>query len=169
MAAIQELLREHGPAGPAFWRFGREDRQNLGDAIGNPRRDAALARRAENGRRRQAQEAAEREAQRPVRGNCGQKFTDDRWKAGIAVDWGCRDSHPHLLREWPTPGLVLPGLRSWARSVRDDLASEGIWTGPLSIGCQVGPGPGDGDPDALAERWYRLAQARDTFETTVGF
>ncbi|WP_405523341.1 SDR family oxidoreductase [Streptomyces canus] len=66
-------------------------------------------------------------------------------------------------------GLVLPGLRSWARSLHDDLASEGIWTGHLSIGLQVGPGLGDGDPDALAERWYQLAQARDTFETTVGF
>jgi len=24
------------------------------------------------------------------------------------------------------------------------------------------------NPDALADRWYRLAQARGTFETTVG-
>ncbi|CAM5740359.1 hypothetical protein SALBM311S_02689 [Streptomyces alboniger] len=91
-----DLLREHGPAGPAFWRFGREDRQNLFDAIGNPRRDAALARRAEDARRRQAQEAAEREAQRPVRSDCGQKFTDDRWNASTRVDWGRGDSHPHL-------------------------------------------------------------------------
>lgn len=96
VATTLELLREHGPAGPAFRRFGRADRQNLWDAIGNPRRDAALARRAEEGRRRQAQEAAEREAQRPVCGDCGQKFTDDRWKASIAVDWGHGDSHPHL-------------------------------------------------------------------------
>ncbi|MEE1759856.1 MULTISPECIES: hypothetical protein [unclassified Streptomyces] len=47
-------------------------------------------------RRRLAQEAAEREAQRPVRADCGQKFTDDRWEASIAVDWGRGDSHPHL-------------------------------------------------------------------------
>ncbi|MGI5380547.1 hypothetical protein ACQEV2_41310 [Streptomyces sp. CA-251387] len=26
VATTLELLREHGPAGPAFWRFGREDR-----------------------------------------------------------------------------------------------------------------------------------------------
>ncbi|MFD9433126.1 hypothetical protein [Streptomyces sp. NPDC060002] len=68
VATTLELLREHG----------REDRQNLFDAIGNPRRDAALARRAEDGRRQVAQEAAEREAQRPVCGDCGTKFTDDR-------------------------------------------------------------------------------------------
>jgi hypothetical protein len=47
VATTLELLREHGPAGPAFWRFGREDRQNHWDAIGNPRRDAALDRFAE--------------------------------------------------------------------------------------------------------------------------
>ncbi|MFI0091863.1 hypothetical protein [Streptomyces bobili] len=29
-------------------------------------------------------------------GGCGQKFTDDRWKASLAVDWGRGDSHPHL-------------------------------------------------------------------------
>jgi hypothetical protein len=52
VATTLELLREHGPAGPAFWRFGREGRQNLWDAVGNPRRDAALARRAEEARRR---------------------------------------------------------------------------------------------------------------------
>ncbi|WP_078492065.1 replication-relaxation family protein [Streptomyces yerevanensis] len=96
VATTLERLREHGPAGPAFRRFGREDDQNLWDAIGNPRRDAALARRAEDARRRQAQEAAEREARRPVCEDCGQKFTDDRWKASIRVDWGRGDSHPHL-------------------------------------------------------------------------
>ncbi|MFE9679539.1 replication-relaxation family protein [Streptomyces sp. NPDC006259] len=96
VATTLELLREHGPAGPVFWRFGREDRQNLFDAIGNPRRDAGLARRAEDARRRQAQEAAEREAQRPVCADCGTTFTDDRWKASTAVEWDRGDSHPHL-------------------------------------------------------------------------
>ncbi|AYC44146.1 hypothetical protein [Streptomyces griseorubiginosus] len=96
VATTLELLREHGPAGPAFWRFGREDRQNLWEAIGNPRRDAALARRAEEGRRRLAQQAAERAAQRPACADCGAKFTDDRWKTSVAVDWGGGDSHPHL-------------------------------------------------------------------------
>ncbi|WP_221355414.1 replication-relaxation family protein [Streptomyces beigongshangae] len=96
VATTLDLLREHGPAGPVFWRFGREGRQNLWEAIGNPRKDAFLARRSEDARRRQAQEAAEREAQRPVCGDCGQKFTDDRWKASTAVEWDHGDSHPHL-------------------------------------------------------------------------
>jgi hypothetical protein len=70
VATTLELLREHGPAGPAFWRFGRKERQPLLDAIGNPRRDAALARRRqavrEEQRRRTEREAAARDARRPV-------------------------------------------------------------------------------------------------------
>jgi hypothetical protein len=30
VATTLELLREHGPAGPAFWRFGREERPGHG-------------------------------------------------------------------------------------------------------------------------------------------
>ncbi|MGY1496774.1 hypothetical protein ACW4TU_09185 [Streptomyces sp. QTS52] len=28
--------------------------------------------------------------------DCGQKFTDDRWKASTAVEWDRGDGHPHL-------------------------------------------------------------------------
>jgi hypothetical protein len=105
VATTLDLLREHGPAGPAFRRFGRENYQNLWDAIGNPRRDAALARRAEDARRRLEQKAAEREAQRPVCADCGTKFTDDRWKASTTVDWGRGDSHPHLCDDCKTRAL----------------------------------------------------------------
>ncbi|WTZ97721.1 hypothetical protein OG512_48110 [Streptomyces sp. NBC_01378] len=34
VATTLELLREHGPAGPAFWRFGRKERQPLRRASG---------------------------------------------------------------------------------------------------------------------------------------
>ncbi|MFF5131086.1 replication-relaxation family protein [Streptomyces syringium] len=83
VATTLEWLREYGPAGPAFWRFGRKKRQPLLDAIGNPRRDAALARRRavarEQERRRAEQEAAAREARRPACAECGEKFSDDRY------------------------------------------------------------------------------------------
>jgi hypothetical protein len=78
------------------------DRQNLWDANDNPAGDAAIARRAEDARHRQAQEAAESEAQPPVCTGCGSKFTDDRWKAGVAVDWGRGDSLPHLCDDCRT-------------------------------------------------------------------
>lgn len=38
-------LSEHGPAGPAFLRFGRKHMQPLLAASGNPRREAAHTRR----------------------------------------------------------------------------------------------------------------------------
>ena len=69
VATTLDLLREHGPAGPAFWRFGRPGLQPLDDAVGNPRKDAADARRWAADERRaeqyRAEQAAEREARRP--------------------------------------------------------------------------------------------------------
>ncbi|MFD7206281.1 hypothetical protein [Streptomyces sp. NPDC059893] len=103
VATTLELLREHGPAGPAFWRFGREERRPLLDAIGNSRRDAALARSRQAAReeqqRRAEREAAEREAQRPVCADCGHKFTDDRLEATDFRNWQNPASHPHLCED----------------------------------------------------------------------
>jgi NAD(P)-dependent dehydrogenase (short-subunit alcohol dehydrogenase family) len=66
-------------------------------------------------------------------------------------------------------GIALAGLRSWAAAVHDDLAKDGMYVGHVSIGLPIIPGSGEGDPDAIAERWFQLAQARDTFEVTIGF
>ncbi|WP_406841888.1 replication-relaxation family protein (plasmid) [Streptomyces sp. AHU1] len=104
VATTLELLREHGPAGPAFWRFGRGHRQPLVEAIGNPRQDAYLARRRQAARqeqrRRAEREAAEREARRLVCADCGGKFSDDRWEAvGPHRDWSSHQSHPHLCED----------------------------------------------------------------------
>ncbi|EDX21101.1 MULTISPECIES: hypothetical protein [Streptomyces] len=48
-------LREGGPGGPVFLRFGQTHMQSLRDAVGNPGRDAVLARRAERARAQQAE------------------------------------------------------------------------------------------------------------------
>ncbi|MFI1576134.1 replication-relaxation family protein [Streptomyces anulatus] len=112
-------LRKHGPTGPVFLRFGRDHPQPLLEAIGNPRRDAADAREAEEWRVRQeeyqaqlrkaareqaakkaveaAREAAQREARRPACAGCGSRFTDERWEAAEETDWGRPvDTHPTL-------------------------------------------------------------------------
>ncbi|MFJ5197762.1 replication-relaxation family protein [Streptomyces sp. NPDC088394] len=107
VATTLDLLREHGPAGSAFWRFGRDHREPLLEAIGNSRRDAYLARSRqaarEEQRRREEEEAARRESRRPVCKDCGQKFTDDRWKAvEYTRDWSRRQSHPHLCEHCHT-------------------------------------------------------------------
>jgi len=66
-------------------------------------------------------------------------------------------------------GIALAGLRNWVGAIRDDLAKDGVYVGHVSIGLPIMPGSGEGDPDAIAERWFQLAQARDTFEATIGF
>ncbi|HBF85879.1 MAG TPA: hypothetical protein DD420_39970 [Streptomyces sp.] len=105
-------LSQHGPTGPVFLRFGRDHMEPLREALGNPRREAAEARAREENARAQreyqakvqraaqeqaAKQAAEREARRPACAGCGAKFTDERWEAAQATDWGTpKDSHPHL-------------------------------------------------------------------------
>ncbi|MDX3244662.1 hypothetical protein [Streptomyces sp. ME18-1-4] len=78
------------------------DRQNLWDAIDNPAGDAAIARRAEDARHRQAQEAAESEAQRPVCTGCGSKFTDGPVEGQCRRRLGPRGQPPHLCDDCKT-------------------------------------------------------------------
>ncbi|MFD7205769.1 SDR family NAD(P)-dependent oxidoreductase [Streptomyces sp. NPDC059893] len=75
----------------------------------------------------------------------------------------------HTIPGMSNSGIALAGLRSWAQGLHNDLAGEGVYVGHLSIGVPIIPGSGEGDPHALAERWFQLARVRDTFETTVGF
>ncbi|MEU0952524.1 replication-relaxation family protein [Streptomyces niveus] len=89
------LLREHGPDGPAFHRIGRPDFQSLKDAIGNPRGEAAAARARAAEARAEAQRTAEREARRPSCADCGAAFTNARWHQSRLTGWG-KDHYPHL-------------------------------------------------------------------------
>lgn len=123
VATTLELLREHGPAGPAFWRFGRDRRQCLVDAIGNPRMDAALARRRQHDEARRAayqaeqqrkerEQAAVREARRPVCAECGATFPDGRWKTA--------ETYPAPGPRW-RPTLCAP---CEDRTLNDELQAE---------------------------------------------
>ncbi|MFF7183201.1 hypothetical protein [Streptomyces sp. NPDC008121] len=112
-------LRQHGPAGPVFVRFGRSGPQTLLEAIGTPRREAADIREQEEAKARAAQyqaqvrraaqehdakkaaeaaqQAAQREARRPACAHCGTRFTDERWEAAEKTHWGDPvDTHPQL-------------------------------------------------------------------------
>ncbi|GAA2433516.1 hypothetical protein GCM10010421_23160 [Streptomyces glaucus] len=114
VATTLDQLREHGPAGPALWRFGRDHRQPLLDAIGNTRRDAYLARRRqaarEEERRRAERMAAEREA-RPVCKDCGQKFTDGRWEAVGSPGTGASASRTRTCARTARIGPSQPSSR----------------------------------------------------------
>ncbi|MGW2477892.1 hypothetical protein [Streptomyces sp. NPDC001665] len=134
-------LREHGPHGQVFRRFGP---QTLFDAIGNPRRRAALERHwaQQQAREREAQErerqeaeqrAAEREAQRPACARCGSMFTDERWKAARATDWGTpADGHPTLCDRCKRRALVAVQLAQTLhhRSERHDQEDHQEQTEP---------------------------------------
>ncbi|MCF3180034.1 replication-relaxation family protein [Streptomyces polychromogenes] len=69
-----------GAAGKVWRRLGREEWQTLSEALDNPDGDRLYVVQRERARkRRREREAAAREAQRPVCGRCGEKFTDERW------------------------------------------------------------------------------------------
>ncbi|MEU8622704.1 replication-relaxation family protein [Streptomyces sp. NPDC048623] len=145
-------LREHGPAGPVFARFGRSGPQTLLEAIGNPRREAADAREQEEAKaraaayqaemRRAAQEhaakqAAEREARRPVCTGCGAKFTDTRWEAVQPKDWGTpKDSHPHLCDDCKAGAVVSTAADTPERQpIRGEAGSDDFWPAPERPVC----------------------------------
>ncbi|MBT2446023.1 replication-relaxation family protein [Streptomyces sp. ISL-43] len=108
VATTLDLLREHGPAGEVFWRFGRTGLQPLLAAVGNPRQVAAEAkaearRNADDGareaerQRELAERAAARERERPSCTECGAKFTDARWRRVNAQGWDTEaEPHPTL-------------------------------------------------------------------------
>ena len=94
-----DQLREHGPHGAIFRRFGRTGHQTLHHAVGNPHRDAYLARRRKEEAARDAEQRAqqrrkaERDARRPRCTDCQSAFTDDRWET---VENTPADPHPTL-------------------------------------------------------------------------
>lgn len=124
-----DLLREHGPAGPAFWRFGRaKGLQCLVDAIGNPRKDASEARaRAESARRAaeyRAEQERAREARRPRCTACGEKFTDQRWEEVNKGGWDDVDSHRTLCAGCKQQAIQVEQARKAAKKEAARLRRE---------------------------------------------
>lgn len=141
-------LRAHGPAGPVFLRFGRTEMQTLRDAIGNPRRDAVLARERERMKvrqeeyqgqlRRVAEEnKAKQEARRPICAECGAKFPDDRWKTA--------EAYPKPALRW-LPTLCKPcqdkALAAADQAERDRLEAEAAETAEKARGWRSRFRPG---------------------------
>jgi hypothetical protein len=136
-------LKEHGPAGAVFRRFGRPHNQTLLEAIGNQRHEAHDARqraeyaarereRKEELRRVAAQEKAEREARRPVCADCDTRFSDERGRlSSLPGGAPARDS--------PAPVRRLQAARHHRRSpcpaapVRAPGAARAASRGPLVL------------------------------------
>jgi DNA-directed RNA polymerase subunit RPC12/RpoP len=65
--------------------------------------------------------------------DCGSKFTDDRWKASIAVDWGRGDSRPHLCDDCKARALEAERQAEQAERGRQEQEAQasnaGGWLG----------------------------------------
>lgn len=57
-------------------------------------------------------------------------------------------------------GIAMSGVRSYARSLHQELAPSGIYVGTVSIGTGIRPGT-PGDPDIIAELYWQLHLQRD--------
>lgn len=100
VATTLDLLRQHGPAGEVFRRFGRSHDQDLAGAIGNPRQTAVLARRRAEDERRTVRAKQEREARRPVCADCGTVFTDAQWQTADPSGWSLDPRWSNRTNGW---------------------------------------------------------------------
>jgi hypothetical protein len=153
-------LKEHGPAGAVFRRFGRPQNQTLLEAIGNPRREAHVARQQaeyaarqrehkEELRRIAAEHRAEKEARRPVCAGCGTRFTDERRKAIEPAGWDAPcETHPHLCDDCKQRAITAERQAEQAghEQAVPEQKADGTWLSrfhrwPSGPGCQC-PLPG---------------------------
>ena len=70
-------------------------------------------------------------------------------------------------------GMAMAGLRSWISCLHEELKPRGVYVGTVTIAAAVvrGADPANAlmaEPDDIAERRWRLLQARDTVEEFVG-
>ncbi|MEV8465094.1 MULTISPECIES: hypothetical protein [Streptomyces] len=112
-----KMLKEHGPAGAIFRRFGRPHNQTLLEAIGNPYKEQL--------RRAAGQQKAEREAHRPLGAGCGTRFTDERWKAIEPAGWDApRETHPHLCDDCKQRAITVEPQAEHGRPEPDQAVPE---------------------------------------------
>ncbi|AIQ59993.1 SDR family NAD(P)-dependent oxidoreductase [Paenibacillus borealis] len=60
-------------------------------------------------------------------------------------------------------GIVMSGIRNYAANLHNELKDKGIYVGHLSIGTAIEAGTA-GDPDVIAETWYRQYESKEQFE-----
>ncbi|MFS0855852.1 SDR family NAD(P)-dependent oxidoreductase [Paenibacillus taichungensis] len=60
-------------------------------------------------------------------------------------------------------GIVGAGIRNYATNLHNELKEKGVYVGHLSIGTMIQLGTA-GDPDAIANAWYKLYERKECFE-----
>ncbi|NYS21116.1 hypothetical protein HFP43_32215 [Streptomyces sp. SJ1-7] len=149
-------LREHGPIGPVFLRFGRGCPSQSWTRSATPAsRQPTPARRKRPGSgqaeyqaqlRKAAQEhtakkaveaareAAQRQARRPSCAGCRNRFTDERWEAAEETDWGRPvDTHPTLCDTCKHRAVTAAQERQ--EPARGEAVPDGDWPPPQRPVC----------------------------------
>lgn len=126
LATTVQRLAEHGPWGPAFFRYGHRSWEPVDQALINAddRHHYFSRRDREREAARQAEE--EREARRPRCATCGEGFTDHRWSqvdAGGGEE-GDRLLHPELCHNcaWKAADRALA-----EREAAHAAAQDAVW------------------------------------------
>lgn len=65
-------------------------------------------------------------------------------------------------------GIAMAGLRTYAHTLHQALAPEGIHVAHVALDLFIQPGAGEADPDALAEHYHELYERRDRAELKIG-
>ncbi|GAA2270914.1 MULTISPECIES: hypothetical protein [Kitasatospora] len=87
VATTLQLLAEHGPLGPIWWRFGRPGRHSLTDALDNPNNRAAYDQR-QQAREKKAKQAHHELMQTLTCADCGQvPKQESTYEYGLQGQW----------------------------------------------------------------------------------
>ena len=65
-------------------------------------------------------------------------------------------------------GIAMAGLRNWTLSLRAAVAGSGVHVAAVTIATLIAPGHPDGDPDAIAERFFELHRSPEIGEDVIG-
>lgn len=63
-------------------------------------------------------------------------------------------------------GIAASGLRNYAQNLHNVLKDQGIYVGFLTVGALIKKQT-DGDPDIIADEWFRLYTNKDEFESLI--
>ncbi|MFE5584523.1 hypothetical protein [Kitasatospora sp. NPDC056531] len=141
VATTLELLAEHGPLGPAWWRFGRPGQHSLTEALENPNNRAAYDRR--QAAREDEQHKAHQELMDSLACiDCGDVPEEEStWEYGLHGNhkrtrrpggrcWSCHQERMERLEREAEEQLVAAGAAN--------AALRPCWTCRGSIGGKAG-------------------------------
>ncbi|WP_331742522.1 hypothetical protein [Kitasatospora sp. NBC_00039] len=169
VATTLELLAEHGPLGPVWWRYGRAGRHSLTDALDNPNNRDAYT------QRQKAREKKARQAHRDLMKtlactDCGHVPKEEStWEYGLHGKWTRRPGdrcHPcHQKHEEQQEKEAAAALQRLLEAQKENAKLRPCWTCRGSIGGKAGSPlelTEKADPDRLECRTARAPGRRSS-------